>query len=191
MEYLKQLIEQEGVSDKDALKASTFLNHRLEVGLLRAIGQEIGRRFAAVPVTQILTVESSGIGIAVAAAMAMGDIPVIFARRSDRSVFGVDCYKGEAKSSTRKEEYSMYVEKRLIGKDDVVLVVDDFLARGEAVEGLTDIVRQASAAVAGVCVVIEKEWLGGGKSLRTQGVKVESLVKISAIKNGKIMYGKE
>ena len=175
MKLLQQRILRDGaVRPGGVLKVDSFLNHQMDVALFAEMGREWKRRFADVPVNKILTIEASGIGIACVAAMEFG-VSVVFAKKSRSLNLDGDVYTAKVRSYTRGGEYDVRVEKRFLGPDDCVLILDDFLARGGAAMGLLSIVRQAGARVAGVGVAIEKGFQEGGDALRRAGVRLESL----------------
>ena len=189
MELLKQRILQDGhATENDVLKVDSFLNHQMDIPLLNEIGKEFRRRFDGEPITKILTIEASGIGIAAIAAQHFGNVPVVFAKKTkSRNLYGA-LYTARVKSFTKGIDYDIQVSRKFIGPQDCVLVLDDFLAKGEALKGLTKIVRESGAKLAGCGIVIEKGFQEGGKLLREQGIRVESLAIISSISGGTITF---
>ncbi len=182
MELLKQRILQDGqVKEGGVLKVDSFLNHQMDVTLLNEIGREFRRRFDGAAITKIVTIEASGIGIAAIAAQHFGSVPVIFAKKSESLNLDKDCFVSEVYSYTRQKSYKIKLSKRYLNKGMRVLIVDDFLARGNAVEGMLELCRQAGAEVCGVGIVIEKCFQEGGAALRAKGVEVKSLAMISSI----------
>lgn len=189
MELLKQRILQDGhATENDVLKVDSFLNHQMDIPLLNEIGKEFRRRFDGEPITKILTIEASGIGIAAIAAQHFGNVPVVFAKKTKSRNLDGALYTARVKSFTKGIDYDIQVSRKFIGPQDYVLVLDDFLAKGEALKGLTKIVRESGAKLAGCGIVIEKGFQEGGKLLREQGIRVESLAIISSISGGTITF---
>lgn len=181
MEQLKARIRAEGKvrGNNEILKVDSFLNHQIDVTLVRAIGEEFRRRFAGVEVTKILTIEASGIGIACLAAQAFGDVPVVFAKKNRTKNIAGDVYISTVESFTQgKRPYNIFVSKEFLHPGERVLLMDDFLANGSALSALSDIVAQAGAEVVGAAIVIEKAFQPGGELIRGKGVRVESLARI-------------
>lgn len=188
MELLKKrILEDASIYDGNVLKVDSFLNHQLDVSLLDEMGKEFKRRFADTPVTKILTVEASGISLACMTAVYF-KVPVIFAKKSNALNMDDDTYNSKAYSYTRSTEYMMKVSKRYISEHDSLLIIDDFLANGEAAMGLIEIAGQAGAKVVGIGTAIEKGFQKGGKMLREKGYKVESLVIVKSMENGNIIF---
>ena len=189
MELLKQRILQDGhATENDVLKVDSFLNHQMDIPLLNEIGKEFRRRFDGEPITKILTIEASGIGIAAIAAQHFGNVPVVFAKKTKSRNLDGALYTARVKSFTKGIDYDIQVSRKFIGPQDCVLVLDDFLAKGEALKGLTKIVRESGAKLAGCGIVIEKGFQEGGKLLREQGMRCESLAIISSISGGTITF---
>ena len=189
MELLKQRILQDGhATENDVLKVDSFLNHQMDIPLLNEIGKEFRRRFDGEPITKILTIEASGIGIAAIAAQHFGNVPVVFAKKTKSRNLDGALYTARVKSFTKGIDYDIQVSRKFIGPQDCVLVLDDFRAKGEALKGLTKIVRESGAKLAGCGIVIEKGFQEGGKLLREQGIRVESLAIISSISGGTITF---
>lgn len=181
MELLEQRILKDGeVYPGDVLKVSSFLNHQMDIGLLKAMGQEWARLFAGEGVNKILTIEASGIGIACIAALSF-DCPVVFAKKSKTLNLGKDIYTTKVVSYTHKNVSDIVVDRRYIGPDDRVLIIDDFLANGKALEGLMDLLDQAGATLVGVGIAIEKGFQGAGDRLRQQGIHLESLAIVDSM----------
>ena len=172
----------------EILKVDMFLNHQIDVELLDQIGEEIKDIFKEQRPNKILTVEASGIAIAVAASRAMNYIPVVFAKKTKPSTMVDDSYTAEAMSFTKGVSSILRVSKDFLNKEDRVLIVDDFLAKGEAGMALCDIVKQAGATVVGFSAAIEKEYQGGADRLRSLGIKVQSLAVIKEMHGGKIQF---
>lgn len=181
MEQLKQRIVSDGrVLPGNILKVSSFLNHQIDVDLLDAMGEEFVRLFAGGKVTKILTIEASGIAIACSAARAF-HVPVVFCKKNRSSNVPEDVYSVTVHSYTHGNDNTVIVSKEFINKDDSVLIIDDFLANGAALEGLVSLVNAAGAKVVGAGIAIEKGFQDGGKRLREQGLHVESLAIIESM----------
>lgn len=181
MELLKQRIRQDGVvKGNDVLKVDSFLNHQIDVALLEEIGTEFQRRFAGCGVNKILTIEASGIGIACITAQSF-HCPVVFAKKSQTRNIAGEVYTTKVESFTHGKVYDVIVSRKFLGPEDSVLIIDDFLANGAALEGLIDLVNQAGARLAGAGIVIEKAFQPGGDRIRAKGVRVESLARIKSM----------
>lgn len=188
MELLKQRILKDGqVLGNDILKVDSFLNHQMDVQLFNEMGKEFFRLFAHKKVTKILTIESSGIGIACIAAQYF-NVPVVFAKKTEAKNLDSHTYLAEVFSFTKGKTYSVRVSQKYINPNDIVLIIDDFLANGKAALGLADIVGQAGAQVAGIGIAIEKGFQDGGKLLREKGLEVQSLAIVQSMQNGKISF---
>ena len=175
MELLEEKILKDGViKSGNVLKVDSFLNHQIDVPFIAELGKEFKRQFADCPINKILTIEASGIGIASIAAMFF-EVPVVFAKKSSGSNMDKDVYFTQIYSYTHSKFNDVVVSKKYINKNDHVLIIDDFLANGCALEGLMDIVRQAGGTVEGIGVAIEKGFQGGGDKLRQMGVNLHSL----------------
>jgi xanthine phosphoribosyltransferase len=193
MELLEKRIIQDGeVYPGNILKVSGFLNHQMDIGLLREMGREWKRLFADAGINKILTIEASGIGIACIAALEF-DCPVVFAKKSKSLNLGHDVYITQVESFTHKNISDVIVDKRFLGPEDRVLVIDDFLANGKALEGLMALVDQAGATLCGIGIAIEKGFQGAGDRLRAQGIRLESLAIVDAMdgENGTITFRKQ
>ena len=178
---LEEKILSEGkVLPGDILKVDCFLNHRIDVPFILEIGKEIARLYEGEPVNKILTIETSGVPIAFAAAQYM-NVPVVFAKKDKSGNVSDNFYSSKVVSYTRKNEYDAIVSKEYLGSDDNVLVIDDFLAKGNALNGLMDIIEQAGASLCGCAIVIEKGYQGGGDELRAKGVRVDSLAIVDSM----------
>ena len=182
MKELEERIARDGsVRPGGVLKVDAFLNHQCDVGLFDRMGVEWARLFAGAPVTKILTIEASGIGIACLAARHFGDVPVVFAKKAQSINLDGDQYATTIYSFTKQKEFPVIVGRRYLGPGDHVLIIDDFLANGCALEGLIKLCDFAGATVEGVGIAIEKAFQGGGDRLRERGVRVESLARIGAM----------
>lgn len=191
MKQLQEKILSEGkVLSESVLKVDTFLNHQIDPVLMEAIGEEFASRFADEGITKILTIESSGIAPAVMTGLKMGIKPV-FARKRQSLTLTDHLYTASVHSFTKNVTSDISVSKDFIGEDDVVLIMDDFLANGQAVLGLLDIVEQAGASLAGVGIVIEKGFQPGGEMIRERGIRLESLANIETMGNGKAEFREE
>ena len=181
MKLLEEKIVNDGViKSGNVLKVDSFLNHQIDVPFVAELGKELKRLFADRNITKILTIEASGIGIACVAAMYFG-VPVVFAKKSSGSNMDKDVYFTQIYSYTHSKTNDVVVSKRFLSKNDHVLIIDDFLANGCALEGLIDIVRQSGATVEGVGVAVEKGFQGGGDKLRAAGVNLHSLAIIESM----------
>lgn len=188
MEKLKQAILEQGiVVGEDVLKVDSFLNHQIDPQLMSEIGQEFVRLFGDRGITKVVTIEVSGIAPAIFAGFFLS-VPVVFAKKSQSLTLDNDVYTSHVMSFTKRKEYRITVEKKYITDQDTVLLIDDFLAVGRALNGLIDIVRQAGAKLAGCGIVIEKGFLRGGDLLREQGVCVQSLAIIESMADRKIIF---
>lgn len=188
MELLKKRIQEEGkMIGNDIVKVDMFLNHQIDVELVQAIGQEFYKRFKDKQITKILTIEASGIPIACMAALYF-NVPVLFGKKYVTESFDPYVYVSNVYSFTKKQEYNIRVSKEFLNEDDKVLIIDDFLANGQAVFGLLDIVNQAKSTVCGIGIVIEKGFQPGRKNIEEKGLQVESLAIIDSIKDGFIYF---
>ena len=181
MRQMELKILSEGkVLNGDILKVGNFLNQQVDTDLLKSIGDEIAKLFADDGVNKILTIESSGIPIAIAAGMVMG-VPVVFAKKHKSSNVDGEVFSAEVHSFTHGNTYHAVVSRDYLTSRDKVLLVDDFLASGNALNGLVELVRQADAELVGAVVAIEKKFQGGGDALREAGVRVEPLACIDSM----------
>ena len=181
MELLKQRIRKDGkIRGTEVLKVDSFLNHQMDVELFDAIGAEFKRRFADCTVTKILTIEASGIGIACLAARHFG-CPVVFAKKSQSRNISPDVYTAKVESFTHGKVYDVVVSKEYLNPGDKILLIDDFLANGEALRGLAKLVADSGAHLVGAGIVIEKAFQPGGDQLRAGGMRVESLARVAAM----------
>ena len=181
MKLLEERILKDGiVKEGDILKVDSFLNHQMDVDLFDEMGAEFKRLFADRPINKILTIESSGIGIACVAARHF-HVPVVFAKKTAGVNLDGAVYSTKVYSFTKKRTYDVIVSQKFIGKDDHILIIDDFLANGCAVKGLIDLCESAGARVEGVGIAIEKGQQPGGNELRQMGVRLESLAIIDSM----------
>ena len=170
----------------DILKVDSFVNHQIDVSLMRQIGKYYASEFENVD--KILTIETSGIAIAMAAAMAMNDIPVLFAKKAKSKIVDENVYKTDVYSFTKGNFSTVSVSKDYLKKGERILIVDDFLADGNASFGLIDLCKQAGAEVLGVCVVIDKAFQAGRKKLTEANIKLVSCASVAEFKDGKVVF---
>lgn len=191
MELLEQRILKDGVVlDGNVLKVNSFLNHQIDVNLLIELGKQVKEKFENDGVTKILTLEASGIAIAAAFASVM-NVPMIFAKKSSARNLSGEILTANVHSYTHNKDYNIVVEKRFLSENDKVLIVDDFLANGAALEGLISIVKDSGATLVACVPAIEKGFQGGGDALRRQGIRVESLAIVESMdKDGGIIFRK-
>ena len=175
MQLLKDRIRKDGkIKAGNVLKVDSFLNHQMDIKLFGEIGKEFKRRFADVEVNKILTIEASGIGIACIVAQYF-DVPVVFAKKTQTKNIAGEVYTSKVESFTHGRVYDIIVSKEFLGKGDKVLLIDDFLANGCALQGLIQIVQSAEATVEGIGIVVEKGFQPGGRIIRNLGIQLESL----------------
>ena len=188
MRALEEKILAEGqILPGGIVKVGSFLNQQVDMGFMRLIGDEIARLFAGDNVTKIMTIESSGIVIAVAAGMAMG-VPMLFAKKGKSANVDGSVYAADVRSFTHGNMYPAIVSREYLCAGERVLLVDDFLASGSAFRGLISLCQQAGAEVAGLCAAVEKGFQQGGDCLRKEGFRVESLAIIDSMEDGKILF---
>ena len=188
MEKLKEKIKKEGsVIQPDIVKVDAFLNHQIDVAFLDEIGEAFYHLFEKDGITKILTIEASGIAIACAAARFF-KVPVVFAKKHENRNIDDETYDANIRSFTKGKDYVAKVSKKYLSSEDKILIVDDFLAKGEAAKGLVSIVEQSGASLAGMGIVIEKGFQNGGSALREMGVRLESLVVVESIKETEVIF---
>lgn len=188
MKLLEERIKQDGrVIGTEVLKVDNFLNHQVDPALMKAMGDEFARLFADAKVEKVLTVESSGIAPAVFAALAL-NVPMVFARKKKSLTLSEDHYTADVYSFTKQEINHVIVDKRFIQPGERLLLIDDFLANGQAVEGMMQIAEAADAEVVGVGIVIEKTFQKGRALLDERDVRVESLARIAAFEDGEVIF---
>lgn len=181
MELLEQRIRQDGkVKGDSILKVDSFLNHQMDIELFSQMGQEFYRLFGSCGVNKILTIEASGIGMACVAAQYF-HCPVVFAKKSMSSNISDHVYSAPVKSFTHGNQYNAIVSKEYLHPEDRVLVIDDFLAMGEALRGLFSLVKQSGVALVGAGIAVEKAFQPGGAQLRSEGYRIESLARVAAM----------
>ena len=190
MKLLEERIRKDGtVKAGNVLKVDSFLNHQMDIDLFNEMGKEWARLFADRKITKILTVEASGIGIACVAAQHFY-VPVVFAKKSQSVNIDGEVYSTKIESFTHKRVYDVIVSKKFLHPEDHILIIDDFLANGCALEGLIDIVNKAGASVEGVGIAVEKGFQKGGDLIRSKGIRVESLAIVESMddKTGEIVF---
>ena len=182
MEELKQRIAREGVVlPGDILKIDSFLNHQIDTSLMNRIGQQFHELFRNDKVTKILTIEASGIAAAYATAQQFDNCPLLFAKKGTAANMSADFYHAPAYSYTRSGTMEIHVSRSYLSPEDRVLIIDDFLANGQALGALIEIVRQAGSQLVGCGVVVEKAYQPGGEQLRKQGIRIEALARIASM----------
>ncbi len=188
MQLLKKKILKEGRKQEgNILKVDSFLNHQIDVALLNEIGKEFKRRFQDKNVTKILTIEASGIAIAVITAQYF-NVPVVFAKKTESKNLDIEVYEGSVYSYTKAQHYKIRISKKYISSEDNILIIDDFLAHGQAILGLKEIIDASNATLAGVGIVIEKGFQNGGSLLREAGIDIESLAIIDSLEEDEIIF---
>ena len=190
MQLLKDRIRKDGkIKEGNVLKVDSFLNHQMDVKLFQEIGKEFKRRFEGEEITKILTIEASGIGIACVAAEVF-DVPVVFAKKTQTKNIAGDVYTTKVESFTHGRVYDIIVSREFLGKGDKVLLIDDFLANGKALEGLAELVKKSGAELVGAGVVIEKGFQVGGDIIRSRGIHLESLAIVESMdeKTGEVVF---
>ena len=190
MQLLKDRIRKDGkIKEGNVLKVDSFLNHQMDVKLFQEIGKEFKRRFEGEEITKILTIEASGIGIACVAAEVF-DVPVVFAKKTQTKNIAGDVYTTKVESFTHGRVYDIIVSREFLGKGDKVLLIDDFLANGKALEELAELVKKSGAELVGAGVVIEKGFQVGGDIIRSKGIHLESLAIVESMdeKTGEVVF---
>ena len=193
MQLLKDRIRRDGqVFPGNVLKVDSFLNHQMDIGLFEEFGKEFKRRFEGEEINKILTIEASGIGIACIVAQSFG-VPVVFAKKSQSKNIAGEVYSSQVQSYTHGRIYDIIVAKEFLGKGDKVLVIDDFLANGKALEGLTALIKESGAELVGAGIVIEKGFQVGGDIIRSSGIRLESLAIVDSMdeETGTIVFRNE
>ena len=193
MQILYDRIRKDGiVRAGNVLKVDRFLNHQMDIHLFQEIGKEFKRRFEGEEINKILTIEASGIGIACVAARHF-DVPVVFAKKSKSINIEGDMYVAEVESFTHKCKNQVIVSKKFLHPEDKVLIIDDFLAKGKALDGLTTLIQDSGAELVGAGIVIEKGFQDGGKRIRDKGIRVESLAIVDSMnaETGEIVFRNE
>ncbi|WP_342045543.1 xanthine phosphoribosyltransferase [Bacillus sp. OTU530] len=188
MKVLEEKIREEGrVLSEGVLKVDAFLNHQIDPSLMVQIGKEFANRFRDNPITKIITLESSGIAPALTAALELG-VKVVFARKRKSLTLTDHVHVAQVYSFTKQETNEISISKEYLSEEDHVLIIDDFLANGQAALGLLELVQQAGASVAGIGIVIEKSFQEGRSKLEAAGVRVESLARIAELADGEVTF---
>ena len=188
MELLEERIRKDGiVKEGNVLKVDNFLNHQMDIELFDEMGKEFKRLFADKPINKILTIEASGIGIACVVARHF-HVPVVFAKKTQSINIDGEVYSSKVESFTHKRVYDVIVSKKYLSPDDHVLIIDDFLAKGAALQGLIQLVRESGATLVGAGIAVEKAFQTGGDLIRGMGVRVESLARIKSMGAGGIEF---
>ena len=181
MNFLEERILKDGIiKEGNVLKVDSFLNHQMDINLFKQMGEEFKKRFADRNINKIMTIEASGIGIACVVASYF-DVPVVFAKKSQSINIDGDVYVAEVESFTHKNKNQVIVSKRFLGPEDHVLIIDDFLANGCALQGLISIVAQAGGTVEGIGIAVEKGFQSGGRMIRNLGYQLESLAIVESM----------
>ena len=182
LKLLEDRIVKDGiVKPGNVLKVDSFLNHQMDISLFNDMGKEFKRLFNDTPINKILTIEASGIGIACVAAQYFDNVPVVFAKKSQTVNIDGEVYSTKIESFTHKRVYDVIISKKYLSSKDHVLIIDDFLANGCALNGLLDIAQKAGATVEGVGIAVEKGFQRGGELIRQKGIRVESLAIIESM----------
>lgn len=188
MDKLKEMIIEKGeIREGNILKVDSFLNHQLDAEFLYDMGEELYRLFKDQEITKILTIEVSGIAIAIMAALVF-KVPVVFAKKTESLNLDKDVYVGKVFSYTKNKEYNIMISKKYLNSNDKLLIIDDFLAEGNAMKGLIDMAKQSNAEVKGIGIAIEKGFQKGGEYLRKEGYNLKSLAIVDEMKNGSITF---
>ena len=188
MEKLKKMIIERGeIREGNILKVDSFLNHQLDADFLYEMGEELYRLFKDQGITKILTIEVSGIAIAIMAALIF-KVPVVFAKKTESLNLDKDVFVGQVHSYTKNKDYKIMISKKYLDEDDKLLIIDDFLAEGSAVRGLIDVANQSGAKVKGIGIAIEKGFQKGGECLRNEGYNLKSLAIVDEMKDDKIIF---
>ena len=191
MQLLEERIRKDGiVKPGNILKVDSFLNHQMDIPFINELGKEFKRRFADAPITKILTIEASGIGIACLVAQHF-NVPVVFAKKAQSLNLDGEMYCTKVQSFTHKRVYDVILSKKFLSAEDHVLIIDDFLANGCALQGLMEIVKESGAVLEGAGIVIEKGFQNGGDSLRKQGIRVESLAIVDSMTDDSVSFRKD
>lgn len=191
MQLLEERIRKDGiVKPGNILKVDSFLNHQMDIPFINELGKEFKRRFADAPITKILTIEASGIGIACLVAQHF-NVPVVFAKKAQSLNLDGEMYCTKVQSFTHKRVYGVILSKKFLSTEDHVLIIDDFLANGCALQGLMEIVKESGAVLEGAGIVIEKGFQNGGDSLREQGIRVESLAIVDSMTDDSVSFRKD
>lgn len=189
MKLLEEKIKNDGqILEGNIIKVDSFLNHQLDIAFLEKLGEEMREHFKHRNINKILTIEASGIALATCASQHFGNIPVLFCKKQKNANLGNNVYQSQVKSYTAKKEYTITANKKYLGPEDHLLIIDDFLAEGNALKGLIDVALQAGAHIEGISVAIEKGFQEGGKIIRKEGYDLLSLAIIDSIDKGEITF---
>lgn len=192
MKLLEERIQKDGiVKAGNVLKVDSFLNHQMDIALFNEMGKEFKRLFADKPINKILTIEASGIAIATMAALHFDNAPVVFAKKAKSRNIDNDLYTSVVHSYTYGKDYTITVAKKFLSTDDHILIVDDFMALGNAMIGLLDVVKQSGATVEGIGIAIEKGFQPGGQRLRDMGYNLHSLAIVESMNENEIIFRHE
>ncbi|MDF2700256.1 MAG: xanthine phosphoribosyltransferase [Haloplasmataceae bacterium] len=194
MELLKRTIIEKGkIIGDDIVKVDAFINHQIDTFLLDQIGKEIKRLFNDKKITKILTIETSGIPFACLAAIHLNYIPVVFAKKQKSAILSDECHTANVFSFTKKQEYQISVDKNYLSTSDQILIIDDFLANGEAAKGLIKVANEAGAHIVGFCSIIEKSFQSGRQNIWSDypNIEIKSLASIKAIDNNQILFNED
>ncbi len=188
MKLLEDRILKDGiVMDGGVLKVDSFLNHQMDIELFSEMGKEWARLFAKDQVTKILTIEASGIGIACLAGQQF-KVPVVFAKKNQTKNIAGEVYTAKVESFTHEKIYDIIVARQFLNKEDRILIIDDFLANGSALQGLIKLVKEAGSTLVGAGIAVEKTFQPGGEIIRKMGVRLESLARVKSMENGVIEF---
>lgn len=188
MERLKQrILEEAQIMSADVLKLDALLNHQVDPELTMEMGREFARLYSETPITKVITVESSGIPAAFATALSLG-VPLVFARRKKTLIADPDALSERVPSFTKGIVTDIMVSRQFLTPDDKVLFIDDIIANGDAARGLIKIIERSGAELVGLGIVVEKSFQAGGRTIREQGIRVESLVRIASLENNTISF---
>jgi len=188
MEILKDRIRQQGrIVSNEVLKVDEFLNHQVDPELVMEMGREFARLFRGEGITKVLTIESSGISVAFATALEL-KVPMVYAKRKRTLITEADAYSERVPSFTKGIVTDVIIAKELISPDDRLLIIDDIMANGDVVRGLIRIIERAEADLAGIGIVIEKSFQSGARAIREQGIRIESLVRISGLDRDRVEF---
>ncbi|MEE0970278.1 MAG: xanthine phosphoribosyltransferase [Clostridia bacterium] len=189
MKLLEDKIVRSGeLKEGGILKVDNFLNHQIDVSLMQEIGKEFARLFANKGVNKILTIEASGIGIACIAAQYFNNAPIVFAKKTESLNLSGDVYSTDVHSYTKNKDYTIRVDKKYLSEKDNILIIDDFLANGEAALGLLRLIKDAGANTAGIGICIEKAFQKGGDIIRSKGIELHSLAIVDIKDDGSISF---
>ena len=188
MDLLKERILKDGIAlNENVLKVDSFINHQIDSNLMKEIGIEFAKYFKNKNITKVITVESSGIAPALMTALEL-DVPLVYMKKQTSKILNDDFYQTEVMSFTKGSKYNLTISKKYINENDTVLLIDDFLAYGEATSGMINLAKKASAKIIGIGIVIEKSFQPGRKKLEEMGFDIYSLARVKSLKDGKITF---